>query len=117
MIDFKTFAHLAHIDLGEPQPKPTSVEGDQLEAANTLWVSDDGKIEVGVWECSQGRFTARRDTSSEICHIVSGRVTLHGPEGAAKNVGPGELLVLPLGWQGEWTIHEKTRKLYILHSV
>ncbi|TIP77734.1 MAG: cupin, partial [Mesorhizobium sp.] len=27
MIDFKTFAHLAQIDLGEPQPKPTSVEG------------------------------------------------------------------------------------------
>ena len=73
MIDFKTFAHLAHIDLGEPQPKPTSLEGDQLEAANTLWTSEDGKIEVGVWECSQGRFTARRDTNSEICHIVSGR--------------------------------------------
>ncbi|WP_287344239.1 hypothetical protein [Mesorhizobium sp.] len=54
MIDFKTFAHLAHIYLGEPQPKPTSLEGDQMEAANTLWTSEDGKIEVGVWECSQG---------------------------------------------------------------
>ncbi|SJM28197.1 conserved hypothetical protein [Mesorhizobium delmotii] len=44
-------------------------------------------------------------------------MTLHGPDGAAKDVGPGELLVLPLGWEGEWTIHEKTRKLYILHPV
>ncbi|RVA73946.1 cupin, partial [Mesorhizobium sp. M7A.F.Ca.US.006.04.2.1] len=25
------------------------------------------------------------------------------------------MLVLPKGWKGEWTIHEKTRKLYILH--
>lgn len=89
------------------QPSPPA--SDQLETANTLWTSDDGKIEVGVWECLQGRFTARRDANSEICHIVSGRVTLHGPGGAAKDVGPGEFL--PLGWEGEWTIHEKTRKL------
>jgi uncharacterized cupin superfamily protein len=25
------------------------------------------------------------------------------------------VLVLPKGWKGEWTIHEPTRKLYILH--
>ena len=28
--------------------------------------------------------------------------------------GPGEVLVLPIGWSGEWTIHEKTRKLYFI---
>jgi uncharacterized cupin superfamily protein len=115
MIDFRTFAHLAATDLGAPQAKPTSVEGDQMEAAKVLWASDDGLVEVGVWECSPGRFTASRDDNSEICHIVSGRVTLHGPGDARRDVGPGELLVLPIGWRGEWTIHEKTRKLYVVH--
>ncbi|MDQ6438296.1 cupin domain-containing protein [Mesorhizobium sp. LHD-90] len=117
MIDFQTFLHLADIDLGTPQPKPTSIEGDQREAARALWTSADGNIEVGVWECSPGRFTARRDDNSEICHIVSGRVTLHGPGAAAQEVGAGELLVLPLGWHGEWTIHETTRKLYVIHKA
>ncbi len=116
MTDFQTFAHLASIDLGEPAPKPTSLEGSQVEAAKTLWSSPDGKLEVGVWECTPGRFTASRDTNSETCHIVSGRVSLHGPEGRSQEVGPGEMLVLPKGWRGEWTIHEKTRKLYIIHE-
>ena len=26
----------------------------------------------------------------------------------------GEMLVLPIGWKGEWTIHETTRKLYFI---
>ena len=116
MIDFKTFAHLASIDLGPPRAKPTSIEGNQLEASKVLWTSDDGLVEVGVWECSPGRFTAARDDNSEICHIVSGRVTLLGPGEAERDVGPGELLVLPIGWRGEWTIHVTTRKLYVTHA-
>ncbi|MCX8996074.1 cupin domain-containing protein [Rhizobiaceae bacterium BDR2-2] len=115
MIDFKTFAHLAAIDLGQAAAKPTSIAGAQREASRTLWSSADGRVEVGVWECTPGRFTAARDDNSEICHIVSGRVSLHETDGRSRDVGPGELLVLPLGWKGEWTIHETTRKLYILH--
>lgn len=115
MTDFQTFAHLASIDLGEPEPKPTSIAGDQFEASKALWTSPDGKLEIGVWECTPGRFTTSRDASSETCHIVSGRVSLHGPDGHSKEVKAGEMLVLPKGWRGEWTIHEKTRKLYIVH--
>lgn len=47
MIPFETFAHLADIDLGAPSPKPTSVEGNQVEAAQTSWTSPDGSLEVG----------------------------------------------------------------------
>ena len=114
MIPFQTFAHLASLDLGAPAPKPTSVAGNQVEAALTLWTSPDGLAEVGVWECTPGRFAARRDTNSEICHIVSGRVTLHDEDGRTRDVGPGEVLVLPIGWKGEWTLHETTRKLYLI---
>jgi uncharacterized cupin superfamily protein len=114
MILFQTFAHLANMDLGTPQPKLTSVEGNQLEAAKTLWESPDGLAEAGVWECTPGRFTANRETNSEICHIVHGRVTLHDTDGRSQDVGAGEMLVLPIGWKGEWTIHEKTRKLYFI---
>lgn len=114
MIPFQTFAHLADIDLGAAQPKPTSIEGNQVEAVKTLWKSPDGLAEAGVWECTAGRFTANRETNSEICHIVHGRVTLHDVDGRSQDVGPGEMLVLPIGWRGEWTLHEKTRKLYFI---
>lgn len=114
MIASQNFAHLASLDLGTPAPKPTSIAGNQREAAVTLWTSPDGLAEVGVWECTAGRFTANRETNSEICHIISGRVTLHDPDGGSRDVAAGEMLVLPIGWKGEWTLHETTRKLYII---
>lgn len=116
MIDFQTFAHLADTDLGAPEPKPTSIEGAQMEAAKALWTSPDGKLEIGVWECTPGRFTSVREDNSETCHIVSGRVSLHGPDGRTQEVRPGEVLVLPKGWRGEWTVHEKVRKLYVIYK-
>jgi uncharacterized cupin superfamily protein len=39
---------------------------------------------------------------------------LHDTDGRSQDVGAGEMLVLPIGWKGEWTIHEKTRKLYFI---
>lgn len=115
MIDFMSMPNLASIELGKPSPKPTSISGDQLEASTELWVSGDGKLKIGVWECTPGRFTAVRENCSEVCHIISGKVTLHGPDGRSQALGAGDMLVLPIGWRGEWTIHEQTRKLYILH--
>lgn len=115
MIDSRTFADLATLDLGPFGPKPTALSEGQVEAAKTLWKSEDGLMEVGVWECTPGRFTASRERNSETCHIVSGRVSLHDAGGQTREVRAGEALVLPKGWKGEWTIHETTRKLYIMH--
>ena len=117
MIDLKTFLNLADIDLGASAPKPTSVEGEQREAAKTLYSSGDGLLEVGVWECTPGLFTADRTTSSETCHIISGRVEMKTSTGEKRELGPGDLLVLPLGWKGEWRILETTRKLYLIHRL
>jgi uncharacterized cupin superfamily protein len=115
MIDFKTFGNLASMDLGTLVPKATSTSGNQVEITKMLWQSDDGLLQFGVWECTPGRFTATKDRSSETCYIVSGKVSLHGEDGEEKVVSAGEVLVLPLGWKGEWTIHEQTRKMYVLH--
>lgn len=117
MIDLETFKHLAGIDLGAPAAKPTSVEGDQQEAAKTLWVSADGSVEVGIWECTPGRFTADRSNSSELCHIISGLAEMRTLDGEVREVKAGDLLVLPQGWRGEWRLHETTRKLYVMHRA
>jgi uncharacterized protein len=117
MINTAAFGDLAALDLGAFAAKPTSYEGDQQEASATVWTSSDGVTRVGVWECTPGRFTADRTAMAELCHILSGRVTLHDKDGTTRDFGPGEMFVLPKGWTGEWTIHSRTRKIYILSSV
>jgi uncharacterized cupin superfamily protein len=72
MIDLKSFGDLSNLDLGPFAPKPTSFTDGQVEAAKQLWASDDGMSQVGVWECTPGRFSADR-TKSSGCRILARR--------------------------------------------
>lgn len=117
MIDLGMYKAVAGTELGEFVPKSTSFEGDnQKEASKTLWTSPDGGIRVGIWECTPGRFTADRSTSSELCHIIEGVVEMTRSDGSKQLLGPGDLLAIPRGWKGEWHIIETTRKLFVVHS-
>ncbi len=93
MIDLKTFENLAGVDVGEFALKPTSLTEGQKEASVDLWTSADGYTHIGVWECTPGRFGS-----------------------GTREVGPGDLLVLPRGWTGEWVILEHIRKLYVIDT-
>jgi len=116
VIDLSTFSGLADIALDEFSPKPTSVEGDQKEASRTLWSSPDGKLEIGVWECTPGRFTADRSQAAEFCHLLSGAVEMRHVDGRVQHLGPGDALMLPKGWKGEWVLTRQTRKIYAFYK-
>lgn len=117
MIDLSTYKDLNSIEVNEFKPKPTSLSVGQKEAARQLWASDDGTTKIGVWECTPGEFTADRTSAGEYCHIISGSASVKNIDGSKiRDIGPGDLLVLPVGWKGHWTIHEHLRKLYILQS-
>ena len=116
MISLEHFGDLLTRDIGPFAPKPTSIEGDQQEASETLWTSPGGGMETGIWECTPGRFTADRSTTSEMCHIISGRVEMRTQDGTVRELTAGDLLTLPQGWRGEWVLKETTRKLYVIHK-
>ncbi|TIP18606.1 MAG: cupin, partial [Mesorhizobium sp.] len=42
LIDLSTFRDLATADIGAFSPKPTSIEGDQVEAVRSFFQSPDG---------------------------------------------------------------------------
>lgn len=116
MIKFLATQNLGALALGEPARKPTSIDCEQWEASRELWASTDGKLTIGVWECTAGRFSANREKNSETCHLIRGRITLRGEDGQTRDLVAGDMLVLPRGWRGEWTLHETTRKLYVIHA-
>ena len=114
MTDLSAFLGLAGTELGPLSAKPTSIEGAQREASRALWNSPDGRIEIGVWECTPGRFTADRSASSEFCHFISGLIEMTHADGRKVRLGPGDAINLPLGWKGEWRVIEHVRKLYVI---
>ena len=113
MIDLSTFLSAANIDLGTLADKPTTLTPGQKEAATALWSSPDGLIDIGVWECTPGQFTADRSHAAEFCHFLSGRIVMTHQDGRRQELGPGDALLLPKGWKGEWKILEHTRKIYV----
>lgn len=118
MIDLQSFTDLASAPLGAFAVKPTTLTEGQCEASARLWTSPDGRTSIGVWECTPGRFTADRGKTAEYCHIISGSATVSNQDGSVvRRIGPGDLLVLPLGWMGEWVIHTQMRKLYVLNAA
>lgn len=116
MIDLSTFTDLAGIDIGTFTDKPTTLEPDQKEAARSLWTSPDGALDIGIWECTPGRFTADRSTAAEFCHFLQGRLVMTHVDGTRKELGPGDALMLPRGWKGTWEIVEHVRKIYVILS-
>lgn len=114
MIDLSDFHTLATMDLGPLQPKPTSIEGNQSEASVALASHNGGLVEIGVWECTPGRFAADRSKSSEFCHFISGRIEMTHADGTKVTLGPGDAINLPKGWKGEWRVIEHVRKLYVI---
>ena len=115
MIDFKVFSDLEGTKLSDFSVKPTSITDGQVEASKELWISADGKIKAGVWECSEGQFTADRTKIAEYCHIISGSALVENEDdNTRREIKSGDLLILPVGWKGKWTIITHMRKLYIL---
>lgn len=108
-----TTADAAAVALGEPRPKATALTHGQTEADLSVW-SDAAGNEVGYWECTPGRFSARRDGFTEICQILSGWATLHPAGDEPVEIGPGSTLVTPSGWIGDWDVHETIRKLFVI---
>lgn len=97
-------------DLGEAMPKPTAITSGLTEASRSIWT--DGRIDTGLWECGSGDFTAERNGYTEICTILSGRVTIEVEGQEPEQFGPGDVMVMPSGWKGVWRVLEPLRKHY-----
>ncbi|CAB4857609.1 unannotated protein [freshwater metagenome] len=109
-------ADAASITLPVASSKPTSLTG-QTESSLTLWESSDGHVQLGVWECSPGTFTATRDGYDEVAQILFGMATITTDEGQTCELGSGSVFVTPSGWSGTWTIHETIRKTYVIRTI
>ncbi len=110
MTTIRTYADHAtdRAEIGPHQPKPTAVTDGLTEASTKVWES--GKITTGLWESGAGSFTATREGYTEICTILSGKLTLEVEGQEPEDFGPGDIMVMPSGWVGIWHVHEPVRK-------
>jgi uncharacterized protein len=92
--------------LGEPLDGPMPTAGLQV------WISSDGTVRTGVWECGPGRFrTTFGDDEGEFIWLVAGTLTCVDEGGVTTRLVPGDAMLFPPGWSGEWRIEGTLRKV------
>ena len=113
-----TTSHVQDLDLGVSVLKPTVVEGTPHESATEIWVSPDGSLQLGIWECTPGSFSASREGFDEVCYILSGsaRITELPGDGSSVVISAGDTFVTPEGWSGRWEVLETLRKVYVIRK-
>lgn len=99
-------------DLEEWGTIGSALDGPMGIRGRVIWTSTDERVGTGIWECDAGRFQARFANSGEFIQVVSGRMTCTAADGTAVELGPGDAMTFPPGWEGEWHVHEPLRKLY-----
>jgi uncharacterized cupin superfamily protein len=105
-------AGLAELDLEPRGVHPGATAGAPEQFSRTIF--DDGRVRIGVWECTPGSFETAKDGISEQQIVIAGHATVRGAEGTTVELRPGETLITPDGWRGSWEIRETVRKVFVI---
>jgi uncharacterized protein len=102
----------ARQDLEDWGPLEEATGPEMLTAGLTLW-KDEGGAESGIWQCTPGPSRWKLETN-ELVHVLSGTMTVTADGRDPIQVGPGDVLMFPRGWEGTWDIHATLRKVYAI---
>jgi uncharacterized cupin superfamily protein len=105
-----TIDDVLELELTTGRAVPTAVADQPYESWQV--VSDDGRVELGVWEVTPGSFRGSCDGVYEQMHFVAGRGTITDADGVVTEIRPGVVMLCPDGWSGLWEVSETVRKTY-----
>jgi uncharacterized cupin superfamily protein len=103
-------------DLEDWGAKPNPIEGSPHEHGKIVWGSEDGPFEVGVWECTPGKWNTAIG-ANEFCHIVKGHWRLTHESGEIVDLKEGDSVFLENGWTGVGEAVSTVRKVYSISRV
>lgn len=98
-----------------PTPAEKCLRGQPVQRTWHHFTSDDDRFFAGAWEAEPGCWRVEY-TENEYCRILAGRSVLRDAQGACIELGPGDDLVIPAGFTGEWEVLETTRKIYVIYQ-
>lgn len=81
----------------------------------TAFTSDDGSFTFGLWEREPDTWSFERPYD-EIAMVLSGRAEIETADGRTLSLGPGAILVTPVGSKGTWRIRETLLKCFAIYE-
>lgn len=100
--------------LGLPTAQPLG--GDITVRKEVFFVDESHGITSGTWESEPGRSRWEFTDRGEIIQVLSGRMTVQRDGEEPVELNPGDTAIFELGWKGEWTVHERFRKVFVIFN-
>ncbi|HTH95930.1 MAG TPA: cupin domain-containing protein [Stellaceae bacterium] len=106
-------------DTGTPESYRPAAEriiaGDPVQTAVTVFASEDGRFQSGIWTAQPGKWRVVF-TESEFCQLLEGSIVVTGDDGSTQTFKAGDAFVSPAGFKGTWEVVEPTRKYYACYE-
>ncbi len=94
-----------------------TIEGNPMQADNTVYESEDGKVLSGVWSCERGKFAPGKYAVDEVCFVLEGKLGIINNENGSEQIfEKGDSFVVPKGVDTTWVVYEKVKKFYMISS-
>lgn len=82
-----------------------------------IFLSPDRQFDAGVYRSGAVRLSMDEDYGvHEFMYFLEGGVILTSADGSRVEVGPGEAVLIPAQWRGEWHSPAGYRKIYVIYS-
>ncbi|MCC0067573.1 MAG: DUF861 domain-containing protein [Rhodovulum sp.] len=107
---------LAKLEPCSVVPPEAVIDGNPQERGALLLESADGKMVVGIWECTPYAEVFESYPGDEFCQVLSGKVTLTDADGHESTFVAGDSYVVPKGFKGTFRVVESMRKYYALYT-
>lgn len=102
----------AKMEALEPDPIPAEwVEvGNPKARSKVLSSSPDGRLQSGLWDCTDGRFTWIFEFD-EVVQILEGEVIVES-NGVYQKLGVGDVAHFPYGTKSHWHVPKYVKKFW-----
>ncbi|MDG1432141.1 MAG: cupin domain-containing protein [Paracoccaceae bacterium] len=92
------------------------IEGDPHQDIWMFSKSPDGKLSVGAWVSTPGKWNAFAG-KDEYCYIISGRCALIHEDGTRQEFSAGSSFFIPDGFRGFWEVMETCTKHFVIRDT
>jgi uncharacterized cupin superfamily protein len=111
-------ARVSAYDLGDFEPYHPEYS-DLLAKGITLFSNQDESFQVGIWESTSGSIPADAEYFHgyhEFMYPLSGSIKLSHINGQVSVTSPGEGVLIPSNWDGEFAVPEGVLKIWITYT-
>lgn len=99
------------------QPTAEALTGEITTRSHAFYNTEDDAIKSGTWECEPGESRWEFTSRGEVIYVLSGSMTVIEDGGEPVTLTAGSSAVFPVGWCGNWTVHETLRKVFVIYSA